>query len=233
MDKQQMSAILKTKPGKIAMLFIVLSVFSLLGGFIDIANLVTGIIGAIIFFFVSGIFFLKGKKEVENPTETSGSTPAASVQDTHASTIPISKITKPKFKPTKKVEKYFYIDDENKQWCVPCSKESKAVYNYSDLLDFELIEDGGTVTSGSLGRAIAGGLAFGGLGAVVGGMTGKQKQTCSKLQIKITVKDIKHPALYINLLDFEVKKDNMIYKNCIDSAQEIISLLQVIKAINE
>ncbi len=195
MDHQQMSAILKTKPGKIGVLFIALSVLSLLGGFMDVANLAAGIMGAIIFFFISGIFFTKGKKQVESSAEILGSESTASAQSSNVAAVPATRITKPKFKPTKKVEKYFYVDDKNKQWCVPCSKESKAVYNYSDLLDFELIEDGGTVTSGSLGRAIAGGLAFGGLGAVVGGMTGKQKQTCSKLQIKITVKDIKHPAL--------------------------------------
>jgi len=30
-----------------------------------------------------------------------------------------------------------------------------------------------------------------------------------------------------------VKKDGMIYQNCINSAQEIVSLLQVIKSVNE
>lgn len=226
MDKQLMSQIFKTKPGKIGIVFIVLSVLSLCTCFMSVENLGTGILGCILFFFVSGIFFLRGKKAVENSEDGSASAPASPV-----ASAPAPK--KVKFKPTKKIEKYFYVDDVNKQWCVPCSKESKAVYNFSDLLDYELIENGNTVTSVSLGRAIAGGLAFGGLGAVIGGMTGKQKPTCDKLQIKITVKDIKHPALYITLIDFEVKKDGMIYQNCIRSAQEIVSMLQVIKSINE
>ncbi len=137
-----------------------------------------------------------------------------------------------KFKATKKVGKVFYVDDANKKWYLPRCKESKSVYDYTDLLDYELIEDGNTVTSGSLGRAVAGGLVFGGLGAVVGGMTGKQKATCSKLQIKITTKDISHPALYISLLDYEVKKDSVTYKTAINEAQEILSILQIIKTEN-
>ena len=157
------------------------------------ATISSGIAGFVVFLLIAGIFFLKGKKALENPVASipaiSGSTPE-----------------KNKFKPTKKVGKYFSVDDVNKKWCVPYSKESKAVYDYSDLLDYELIEDGNTVTSGSLGRAIAGGLAFGGLGAVIGSMTGKQKPTCNKLKIKITVKDIKHPALYISLLDLRSKR---------------------------
>lgn len=153
-----------------------------------------------------------------------------------AAPVPIVSVPVPekiKFKPTKKIGKYLSVDDVHKQWCVPYSKESKAVYNYSDLLDYELIEDGNTATSGSLGRAIAGGFAFGGLGAVIGGMTGKKKPTCNKLKIKITVNDMKHPALYISLLDFAVKKESEVHTNCLNSAQGIVSILQRIKAENE
>ncbi|MBE6677936.1 MAG: hypothetical protein E7597_03980 [Ruminococcaceae bacterium] len=226
MNKELVLKVIKTKPGKTAIVFIALSVFSLCGGFVDIANIGAGLFGCALFFVIGAVFFNKGKKEVENPASTSASVPGSSAPYTSA---PIQ----PKFKPTKKVEKYFYVDEVNKQWCVPCSKESKAVYNFSDLLDFELIENGNTVTGGSIGRAIAGGLIFGERGAVIGGMTGKQKQTCNKLQIKITVKDLKHPALFITFIDFEVKKDGIIYRETIKSVEEIASLLQVIKSMNE
>lgn len=219
MDKKQALEVIKTKQGKISIVFLVLSILSVVVCIMGTATISSGIAGFVVFLLIAGVFFLKGKKALENPTA-----PAA------ASAPAPEKI---KFKPTKKVGKYLSVDDVNKKWCVPHSKESKAVYDYSDLLDYELIEDGNTVTSGSLGRAIAGGLAFGGLGAVIGGMTGKQKQTCNKLQIKITVKDMKHPVLYISLLSLEVKKDNDIYKTAINLAQEIVSILQLIKAENE
>lgn len=177
-----------------------------------IAVAVTGSIAACAILFIIGcVFLFKGESVTRDPNAVAAY----------------------KFKPTKKVGKVFYIDDVNKKWHLPRCKESKSVYDYSDLLDYELIEDGNTVTSGSLGRAVAGGLVFGGLGAVVGGMTGKQKATCSKLQIKITTKDIQHPALYVSLLDYEVKKDSDTYKAAIKDAQEILSILQIIKTTNK
>lgn len=223
MDKELMEKIFKTKSGKIGIAFLILSALSLCTCFINVENIGTGILGCFLFFSVSGGFFYKGKKDIEKNSDSI-------LTDNNTTSVSISK--KEKFKPTKKVEKYIYVDDKHKKWCLPKSKQSKAIYNYSDILDYELIENGGTVTSGSLGRAIAGGLAYGNLGAVIGGMTGKQKPTCDKLQIKITVKDIKHPALFIDFIDYEVKKDSLIYKDCINSAQEIISLLQLMKGLN-
>lgn len=223
MDNELMEKIFKTKSGKIGIVFLILSALSLCTCFIKIENIGTGILGCFLFFFVSGCFLYKGRKEVEKNSDNIST-------DNYKTSVSIPK--KEKFKPTKKVEKYIFVDDKHKKWCLPKSKQSKAIYNYSDILDYELIEDGGTVTSGSLGRAIAGGLAFGSLGSVIGGMSGKQKPTCHKLQIKITVKDMKHPALFINFIDYEVKKDSLIYKDCINSAQEIISLLQLMKTVN-
>lgn len=178
---------------------------------LTIAVATTGSIGACAILFIIGcVFLFKGESVTRDPDAVAAY----------------------KFKATKKVGKVFYVDDVNKKWHLPRCKESKSVYDYTDLLDYELIEDGNTVASGSLGRAVAGGLVFGGLGAVVGGMTGKQKATCSKLQIKITTKDISHPALYISLLDYEVKKDSVTYKTAINEAQEILSILQIIKTEN-
>lgn len=81
-------------------------------------------------------------------------------------------------------------------------------------MDYELLEDGNTLTKGGLGRAVAGGLLFGGVGAVVGGVTGKKhgKSTCSQLQIKITVNNVSEPTEYITFISSEIKKDGMIYK---------------------
>lgn len=223
MDNKEWIDIVKhTKQGKWGIVFLVLAVLSLVAIVASTADIATGIVGFLVFLAIASLFLNKGRKALHNPSvssdkeETSTNAPATA-----------------KFKPTKKVGKYLSVDDINKKWCVPHSKESKAVYDYSDLLDYELVEDGNTVTSGSLGRAIAGGLAFGGIGAVVGGMSGKQKPTCNKLQIRMTVKDMKHPTLYINLLDFEVKKESEIYKSCIKDAQEIVSILMIIKSNNE
>ena len=216
------SDILKTKQGKICVVCAVIAVLGLIGGLTSDAGPSSGLGAFVVFLAIAVVFFFKGKKALANPP-TANATATAAV----APTAPQSNT----FKPGKKVGKYFQLDDINKKWKAPTTK-SKRVHDYSELVDYSLIEDGNSITSGSLGRAIAGGLAFGGLGAVLGGMTGKQKATCSKLQIMLTVNDIKQPTLFIDLLTYEVKKDSSVYKMYIEQAQEIIALLGIIKASN-
>lgn len=139
------------------------------------------------------------------------------------------------FNITRRVANYFYIDESNKKWAIPelgmTGKVKRLrIYKYSDIINFELIEDGNTVTKGGLGRAVAGGVLFGGVGAVIGGATGKKKTKgiCSKLQIKITLNNVKTPVEYINLIMTDFKKDGLVYKAAYNNAQEIISILEVI-----
>lgn len=142
------------------------------------------------------------------------------------------------FVTTKMVGDYFIEVDENKKlWLIPDgflgTRVNPIIYKFSDVVSFELIEDGETVTEtkGGLGRAIVGGALFGGVGAVVGGVTGKRKSetktTVDKLQVKITVKSIKDPIIYIDLIKKEVKKESSTYKKALSNAQQIISLLDI------
>ena len=48
------------------------------------------------------------------------------------------------------------------------------------------------------------------------------------LKIKITVKESKEPAVYINLIGGEFKKSGIIYEVAFDNAQKILSFLQII-----
>lgn len=138
------------------------------------------------------------------------------------------------FTPTKKIGTFIEIDDNKKQWLIPDGflgkKKNPKIYDYSDIVDFELLEDGETITKGGLGRAVAGGLLFGGVGAVVGGVTGgkKSKPICNSLKIKITVKNINNPVVYINFLTAATKKNSITYKSAYNFAQECLSVLQLI-----
>lgn len=138
------------------------------------------------------------------------------------------------FNATKKVGTFIEFDDNKKQWLIPDGfmgkKKNPKIYNYSDIVDFELLEDGETITKGGLGRAVAGGLLFGGVGAVVGGVTGgkKSKSVCNSLKIKITVRNMNNPVIYINFLTAPAKKDSFTYKTMYKSAQECLSVLQLI-----
>lgn len=138
------------------------------------------------------------------------------------------------FNANKKVGNFIHFDDTNKKIAIPRTNLSGKVkdlriYNYSDLVDYELLEDGNSVSKGGVGRALVGGTLFGGIGAIVGGSTGhKQKKTCSKLQIKITMNSMETPTVYINFIETETKKDGFLYKQLFPQAQEILSLLNII-----
>lgn len=214
MKKEEVSEVIKdTKIGKIALLVIILGIILCLS--IDI---LPGIVALVICIVVAYFLLMKGKRELENSFTNEGNATA------------MNYTPKAAFSPTKKIGSYLWVDDTNKKWCIPQGKLKKTVYSYSDIMNFELIEDGNTVTSGGLGRAVAGGLLFGGVGAIVGGATGgkKTKATCSKLQVKIVVKNINSPVLYIDLIAAEIKKDTPIYKEAIVAAQEIVAVLQII-----
>jgi hypothetical protein len=138
------------------------------------------------------------------------------------------------FTSTKKIGTFVEFDDDQKKWLVlspVLGRRSKStVYSYNDILDFELLEDGESIASGGLGRALVGGALFGGVGAVVGGVTGKRrtKGVCNNLQIKVTLNDINNPAIYITFLNSKTKKDGIIYKTNFKLAQECLSTFQII-----
>lgn len=135
---------------------------------------------------------------------------------------------------TKEVGNYLKVDENSRQWYIPDGLLGKTknprIHSYDDVLDYELLEDGGSIVKGGLGRAVAGGVLLGGVGAVIGGVTGKKKSkpTCTSLKVKITLNDMTKPIEYINLITRETKKSGSLYQICERQAQEIISVFQVI-----
>lgn len=138
------------------------------------------------------------------------------------------------FKTTTKIGSYIEFDDNNKQWILLDGlfgkRISQKVYDYRDIVSFELLEDGETVTKGGLGRAIAGGALLGGVGAVVGGVTGKKKtkNIVNSLLLKITLNDINNPSVYIQLIRSKTKTDSFTYRSTYKFAQDILSTLAII-----
>lgn len=129
------------------------------------------------------------------------------------------------FKATKSIGSLMFIDEINK-----CFKIGNDIFDYANLLSYELLEDGQTITKGGLGRAVAGGLLFGGVGAIVGGVTGgkKTKGVCTSMKIRITLKNAHTDTVYITLINTETKTNGFIYKTMQSSAQLCISALDII-----
>lgn len=138
------------------------------------------------------------------------------------------------FVPTKKIANVMEVDEEKRQIIFHTGmfggRGNASIYKYEDIVDFELLEDGSSITKGGLGRAVAGGLLFGGIGAIVGGVTGgkKSKTICNSLKIKITVNNMTNPTVYISLINTKTKTDSFTYKTFFNSAQECLSTLQLI-----
>ncbi|MCD7848115.1 MAG: hypothetical protein LUG49_08850 [Oscillospiraceae bacterium] len=137
-----------------------------------------------------------------------------------------------RFFPTKKVKRYLWVDDKRKKFRLPSSEHRYKIYNYSDILDFELIEDGNTVSGISLSGLVTGGLLFGKVGALLGEIKGKQSQTCSRLHVRIMFNNVHDPMALIKLIDSEVSKSSLVYQTELENAQKIISILNIIKTQN-
>lgn len=134
------------------------------------------------------------------------------------------------FHTTNKFEKFMELDENNKLLKVPCFSPS-LILSYSDIISYELLQDGEAITKGSIGNAIVGGALFGGVGAIVGGSIGskKTKQEISEYRIKIITKNKSYPELFINFLTVgKVKSGSILYKSYAGNAQHVLSMLTII-----
>lgn len=131
-----------------------------------------------------------------------------------------------KFTPTKIIGKLLEVDENAHKWRIPSTKTTSIIYDYNDIVSFELIEDGETITKGGFGGAVAGGLLFGGIGAIVGSNTGT-KAVCNFMSIKIVLNNLQNPNTYIYVIQNQIKRNSMIYKTLLSGAQECLSVLQL------
>ena len=106
------------------------------------------------------------------------------------------------------------------------------------ILNFEYLENGATITDGhGILRACVGGALFGGVGAVVGAVTGQKNSTgiCESMKIKVIFDDLENPASYIDILGRQVngaQKDSAEYEAAFAAAQECMSVLSVLMQRN-
>lgn len=118
-----------------------------------------------------------------------------------------------------------YFDNEHKKWAAVHRKIVR-VYKFSDILNFEVEENGGSIMQSKAGGAIIGGLTFGIVGAMIGS-SGKRRiqNTCKSLLLRITVNDFNHPSIVIKYITYEVSKQFGNYKNAVQELGQLTSLL--------
>lgn len=101
---------------------------------------------------------------------------------------------------------FFREDAKLKKWyfCVihkGIEPSNPTLYNYEDIIDYELTIDGDQVAKGGLGSAIAGGLMFGDAGAIVGSNIGKRITSSIIKSMKIRI-SLNHPYISEEIVVF-------------------------------
>lgn len=115
---------------------------------------------------------------------------------------------------------------------------SNRIFTYKDLVSVEFVENGSvisnTVRTSQIGSALVGGLLLGGIGTVIGGLSGKQKQLkiIESIVIRIIVNDIKEPIFELNFnkndVSIESKVKKIDYKETIKKTRHWHSLIEVL-----
>jgi len=104
------------------------------------------------------------------------------------------------------------------------SNISIEMFSASDILESELIENNQSVIktsrSSQVAGAAVGGILFGGLGAVVGGVTGKKVETVvvDTVGVRVTVNNLASPVRNYYFLNSPVPKNSPQYNSAISQA---------------
>lgn len=132
-----------------------------------------------------------------------------------------------------------YFDDRKREVAfvqrqqISPKRENYVVISYKNIIGYEVLDDGRTVHSGGLGRAVVGGVLAGGAGAVVGAVTGrKTKDMSENMRIKITVKNMSKPAFYVPVLTGKYKKSGSFYRQAEREAHDICAKLDSVLSDN-
>ncbi|MBQ3240984.1 MAG: SHOCT domain-containing protein [Akkermansia sp.] len=132
---------------------------------------------------------------------------------------------------------YYIREDANLGvWYVSNSKKptNPTLFRHEELAHFELLEDGNSVASGGLARAAVGGVLFGGVGAVVGAVTGSKtsKKVITSLEVAIVLNTPYRKKISISCMgvDSKVKSGSMAYNQHMKEAHDLMMFLHGIKA---
>ncbi|WP_238000599.1 hypothetical protein [Erysipelothrix rhusiopathiae] len=126
------------------------------------------------------------------------------------------------------------FDDNSKKIHIPIQDSDqngvRTVFDHSQIIDVEIVEDGETITKGTLGGVLMGDMIAGTAGAIIGSNIGKKKSKnqCTKLAIKFSLNsDVLFREYYlINNTKKSVKKDSPEYKQAYLTSNSILSKIK-------
>lgn len=127
----------------------------------------------------------------------------------------------------------FRIDRNKQLWYISSKTEMEIktppVFRFDEIVDYSFSENGTIVTKGGLGSAVAGGLLFGGVGAIVGGITASKrgKTDINSMTVRISLNNDYITQREIELLPgiANCTKGGFTYKETKKEADSILSIL--------
>ena len=121
---------------------------------------------------------------------------------------------------------------DNSVWWVKNYFGEPKIHNFNEVIDYELVVNDNTVKGkGAFSRAVAGGLLFGGVGAVAGASTAKRVTVITALYINVYLKD--GTLERINFINTATKADSFTYNTMKDCAEKASALFTAMIADNE
>lgn len=136
---------------------------------------------------------------------------------------------------------YIKADDSHQWWYTLGGSPNGIVFNYSDIIDYEIIENGSVISetkakNGSgLGRAIVGGAIMGPAGAIVGAATKKKKQVTTEKEIltslivRVTLDNANFPTVDIKMsIPYTVPMNSILHTGIRKDAEKVVALLRKI-----
>lgn len=129
------------------------------------------------------------------------------------------------------------FDDNSKKIHIPIQDSDqngvRTVFDHSQIIDVEIVEDGETITKGTLGGVLMGDMIAGTAGAIIGSNIGKKKSKnqCTKLAIKFLLNsDVLFREYYlINNPKKSIKKDSDEYKQAYIVINSILSKIKIVR----
>lgn len=145
----------------------------------------------------------------------------------------------PGFKPTKELASTFcsitvFVDEYNRKvMFVNYDNDKILTYRFNEIIECTILEDGATIQSGGVGRAVVGGIVAGGVGAVVGANTRTSKAVTLSLSVRIITSNIQSPLYEIPIIQSQMKRNSDDYKLCMQFAQKVYAtMVSITNSVN-
>lgn len=122
------------------------------------------------------------------------------------------------------------IDNEHKLFIYQQGENYSKTYNFTDLVNYEVYENGESKVKGRAGSALIGGAFFGLTGLIVGSsMSRKVNEKCNQLKLIIRLNDLNRPQIVITYIDnVSWDKTGFTYRAIKENIQTVCSALEYI-----